>query len=774
MLSNTAENGTSSAATLDVGTLPDVVLVASTLAAQCWPVIPLDHSKRPAFDGQTGENHRHAWLTSPGQVIGASEAFPQEFSSGRKVWLGGFGVILGERNEHGLALVVFDTDSDQADARFLDLVRGVPGGPEWLAATLTATTGRGRHYYATTTAPLPTVAPWHDTTRPDEPANALDVKGSGYVVVPGSLHPSGAIYRDATERGGVTSTNGAQPPWAVAYRGVKVDEEGTPRVEWSAIRPMPNGLPAALGIEPSTEAHTVRSATHGRPSEAAQGDGSAFARVVERLRGLGRLARTDGTTSAIARCPAHDDRSPSLSVTRKGDRVLTHCHAGCSYSAVMSALGLSAAAGYDDAPSIGSSPTMKELAMTANPEITIDLSLGGDGDALDETPSTASEVEPEPLDQFEKYVQLELQRMRVRDEAKERRQAELAAIEAEAMPPFDAGTLGEILARPDEPAHLVDGLVLWAAFTLVVAQRKTGKTTFCLNLARSLISGTDFLGRFKVRMLAPNERVALLNYEVSGKLVASWAERIGIPEDRLVIVNLRGRRNPFMHKNDLEQLAAYLRELNVVTVMGDPFSRMFTGDNANDAGQVTSFISAFDTWARSEVGARDVVMTAHAGWEGERARNSSALEDAPDSIITLTTGARTGDPKGRYLRALGRDVEVDEDRMHFDEMTLHMTLSGLGSRQETGDSLAIERLVPDVVQYVTDNPGCSQNAVCEGVDGKAERIRKAIKLADERNLIRREAGRGRALLHYPTDGQGSADVERGSTEGLEIDNRGAK
>jgi len=32
----------------------------------------------------------------------------------------------------------------------------------------------------------------------------------------------------------------------------------------------------------------------------------------------------------IARCPAHEDEKPSLSITEaKGGKVLIHCHAGC-------------------------------------------------------------------------------------------------------------------------------------------------------------------------------------------------------------------------------------------------------------------------------------------------------------------------------------------------------------------------------------------------------------------------------------------------------------
>lgn len=43
-----------------------------------------------------------------------------------------------------------------------------------------------------------------------------------------------------------------------------------------------------------------------------------------------------------ARCPAHEDNGPSLSL-RVGDdgRVLLHCHAGCSTASVVAALGLS-------------------------------------------------------------------------------------------------------------------------------------------------------------------------------------------------------------------------------------------------------------------------------------------------------------------------------------------------------------------------------------------------------------------------------------------------
>lgn len=53
------------------------------------------------------------------------------------------------------------------------------------------------------------------------------------------------------------------------------------------------------------------------------------------------FCRQVGRGRWIARCPAHDDSSPSLSVREAEDgRVLIHCHAGCGSAAVISAIGM--------------------------------------------------------------------------------------------------------------------------------------------------------------------------------------------------------------------------------------------------------------------------------------------------------------------------------------------------------------------------------------------------------------------------------------------------
>ena len=43
---------------------------------------------------------------------------------------------------------------------------------------------------------------------------------------------------------------------------------------------------------------------------------------------------------SMTRCPAHEDRSPSLSIREADDRILLHCFAGCTPQDIVGALGL--------------------------------------------------------------------------------------------------------------------------------------------------------------------------------------------------------------------------------------------------------------------------------------------------------------------------------------------------------------------------------------------------------------------------------------------------
>lgn len=58
---------------------------------------------------------------------------------------------------------------------------------------------------------------------------------------------------------------------------------------------------------------------------------------------LSRLEKVKKTGRAnwMACCPAHEDRSPSMTIADKGDgHILAHCFAGCSFDEIVGAVGL--------------------------------------------------------------------------------------------------------------------------------------------------------------------------------------------------------------------------------------------------------------------------------------------------------------------------------------------------------------------------------------------------------------------------------------------------
>lgn len=362
-----------------------------------------------------------------------------------------------------------------------------------------------------------------------------------------------------------------------------------------------------------------------------------------------------------------------------------------------------------------------------------------DRDRRDSLQHTGDRQTRGTVDDFETRVRREMSALRIRDEARKRLQAEKRSPAA----PFDAGLLKDILDRPHAPAFRVSGICPSDGGTLIVAQRKTGKTTLTLSLARCLLTGEPFLDRFPVNEKVAG-RVALLNYEVSGSLLARWAHDARVPGERLLLINLRGRRNPFGEAEDRERLAELLREHEVESLIVDPFGRAFTGASQNDSGEVGTWLQDLDMFARSEVGARDVILTTHAGWQADRTRGSSALEDWADSVMTLTTNKE----KQRFIRAFGRDVDVDEDRLGFEHSTRMLVMTGSGGQTQANHAAKIDKLVGVVSEYVRDNPDCPSKAIVAITGHRNQDLREALEKAVRSGVIERtHLGPGKGFRH---------------------------
>ncbi|HCK82539.1 MAG TPA: CHC2 zinc finger domain-containing protein [Candidatus Competibacter sp.] len=74
---------------------------------------------------------------------------------------------------------------------------------------------------------------------------------------------------------------------------------------------------------------------------------------------LGRLdkVRQTGPGRWVARCPAHEDKTPSLSIRETDEgQLLIHCFTGCSASNVIAAVGLEFADLYPERPTALKNP----------------------------------------------------------------------------------------------------------------------------------------------------------------------------------------------------------------------------------------------------------------------------------------------------------------------------------------------------------------------------------------------------------------------------------
>lgn len=285
-------------------------------------------------------------------------------------------------------------------------------------------------------------------------------------------------------------------------------------------------------------------------------------------------------------------------------------------------------------------------------------------------------------------------------------------------PPVDFGSLREMLKRPAAVRWRVEGLLAIEARLLIVAQRKSGKTTLTLNLARSLLTGEPFLGRLTVEPVEGS--IIFLNYEVSGATFASWLADIGIPKElhkRVHILNLRGRENLLATERGRRRLEALLREVRAEVAIVDPFGRAFTGDEQNSASQVTRFLVELDG-VMTAGGVSEVILVAHAGWgDGKssvRSRGSSGTEDWADSILRLS---RERDLPGspRFIEAEGRDVAIGTDRLDYDPATRMLRLTGSGGATAVRKTAKAELLREPILALVAATGGITASGIEDGL-----------------------------------------------------------
>lgn len=393
---------------------------------------------------------------------------------------------------------------------------------------------------------------------------------------------------------------------------------------------------------------------------------------------------------------------------------------GCSASKVAPGVDIKAAGGYAIGPGSkhpdGSLYTVSNSSFPAALEHRIRYDLGWSStEATEDEPSIQEYIEH----QVEQGAWLpEYKRLRFEEAAKEK----VAEFHTQGALPPDIATLAELLQRDDPPGDRIAGLFPWDASVTIIAKNKTGKTTLTGNLARCLITGEDFLGRFGVIPIQEDAYVCILNYEMSPSTFGQWADDMSIPHDRLLVVNLRGRTNPLASKAGREQLARMLQPYKIETLIVDPFGQAFPGDQ-DKSSAVSPWLTSLNQFAREQVGATDLVLVVHTGWDDKHSRGSSALEDWPDAKWYLTKD----DSDTRFFKAYGRDVDFPEDSLSYDPETRLLSLTGEGSRQEQAFDYNKVLIGGDILKFLAEHPGESGKTIKEMVSGSNNVVHSALK-----------------------------------------------
>lgn len=350
------------------------------------------------------------------------------------------------------------------------------------------------------------------------------------------------------------------------------------------------------------------------------------------------------------------------------------------------------------------------------------------------------ERQDEQFDPIEYEIGERLHRLRINHEARRRLDQETRPqITLPPVKPLDV-----LLAELDTTVEFrIDQLALAGARVMLSAQYKAGKTTIVANLLRSLADAEPFLGRFDVKI--PAARIVLIDDELDENTLRRWLRDQQIHNTGAIadVVSLRGRLAAFNLLDDRcrEQWTRRLADLGADYVILDclrPVLDALGLDENRDAGQ---FLVPFDAMLYA-AGVADALVVQHMGHHGERSRGDSRLQDWPDVIWRLVRESEEPD-SDRFFSAFGRDVNVAEGRLTFDNRRL--IYSG-GNRADARTRAALLAIVEALVAAGEPLSGKTIEDLLVGEQTRSA-IRDGRAVGIKAGVIVTEKGSRNAVLH---------------------------
>jgi len=265
----------------------------------------------------------------------------------------------------------------------------------------------------------------------------------------------------------------------------------------------------------------------------------------------------------------------------------------------------------------------------------------------------------------------------------------------------------------EESGYIIEELMVFGTTVFLVAAAKTGKTSLNLNLIKSLADGTPFLGEFEVRQI--RGRIAFFDFELDERMAQAWYKRIGIINtDKVEHFAFRGFPNPFTSPLAMDQLAEELKYHDIEFLIIDPFSSIYSG-NPNENGEVKEFLKLLDSF-KVKSGVKHLVLAVHAGRDQSKTRGASTLDDHPDALWYLSKNSEGR----RTFRAIGRDVEIPESYLSFEQTSGELTILRGSKVLDSFRAIQIR-----ILRYVKIHPNASATDVDTSIKGNTSLKSKA-------------------------------------------------
>lgn len=342
------------------------------------------------------------------------------------------------------------------------------------------------------------------------------------------------------------------------------------------------------------------------------------------------------------------------------------------------------------------------------------------------------------------------------------RQARRLLAEEEAPPVEEiptAALLTEELDMPDEVVpYRLTGLLPIGARVLLSAQAKVGKTTLVGNLVRALVDGVPFLGRYEMaRPLVGT--VMVIDTEMNRLQLRRWLREQGITNtDQVHVISLIGKahtfdlRVPKLMEHWTNELVRCKAEIVIIDPLKPILDSLALSERA-DTGLITTPFTALKEAACIS----ELILTHHSGHNGERARGDSSLRGWPEvewgMMLTRPEDGSEPDPAGpRFFKAFGRDVEVAESALKYDEARRHLVFEG-GSRSQVRRARRSADLESAVLAAIADNPGIGHNQIRQLVGGSNTTLQEKLMDLGARSMIFKGVGSKGQRLGYTINQQ---------------------